>query len=310
MLGLGTAALAGLYDEVVEADAIATVQHAVELGLRLFDTAPLYGNGLAEERLGSALAHVPTDAVVVSTKVGRLLTSEGGADPDSIFKGAPALRPVFDFSADGVARSLEDSLRRLGRSRVDIVHVHDPDDHEDQALRETIPALMRWRDEGVVGAIGVGMNQAEMLTRFARETDIDCVLCAGRYTLLDQTGLVELLPVCTSNDVAVIIGGVFNSGLLADPRPGAHFDYVPVADEVLDRAIRISDACREHDVPLKAAALQFPLGHAAVACVLTGTRSVAELEENARLVEHHLPVELWSSLRSKGLLDDHVPTPG
>lgn len=310
MLGLGTAPLAGLYEAVDEDAAVRTVRRALDLGLRLFDTAPLYGHGLAEVRLGLGLRDVPDDAVVVSTKVGRLLRADVAPEPGQVFQGVPPVNPVFDFSADGVARSLEESLLRLGRDRVDIVHLHDPDDHGDQALREALPALVRWRDEGVVGAIGVGMNQSKMLARFAREADIDCLLLAGRYTLLDQGGLTELLPLCHERHIAVIVGGVFNSGLLADLGPGARYDYAPAGDEVFERARRLAEVCAFHEVPLKAAALQFPLAHPAVACVLTGTRSTAELDENARLLAHDTPSALWAALREEGLLGDDVPTPG
>ena len=309
VLGLGTAPLGGLYAAVDEHDAIATVQRAMELGLRLFDTAPLYGPGLAEARLGLGLRGVADSEVVVSTKVGRLLRADALPEPGQVFQGVPPVHPVFDFTADGVARSLEESLVRLGRDRVDIVHVHDPDDHGDQALRDTLPALVRWRDEGVVGAIGVGMNQTAMLTRFARETDIDCLLLAGRYTLLDQSGSDELLPLCEARGIAVIIGGVFNSGLLADPQPGARYDYAPADHDVLARARRLAEVCAAHEVPLKAAALQFPLGHPAVACVLTGTRSAAELDENVRLLAHDTPTALWSALRAEGLIAHDVATP-
>lgn len=307
-LGLGTAPLGGLYEAVDEADAVATVRRAVELGVRLFDTAPLYGHGLAERRLGEGLRGLP-EKVVVSTKVGRLLRSDAPPEPGQVFRGVPDVNPVFDFSARGVALSLEESLVRLGRSHVDIVHVHDPDDHADEVLQETFPALARWRSEGVVEAIGAGMNQTALLARFVREADLDCVLLAGRYTLLDQSGLDELLPLCEDRGTAVIAGGVFNSGLLADPRAGAPYDYAPAEASMLDRAQCLGELCAAHGVPLKAAALQFPLAHPAVACVLTGTRSAAELEENAALLAHPIPPALWDALRSAGLLDPDAPTP-
>jgi D-threo-aldose 1-dehydrogenase len=298
VLGLGTAPLGGLYDEVSEDAAVATVQAALDLGIRYFDTAPLYGHGLSEQRLGLGLANHGTTGgdVVVSTKVGRLLRADVPADPDDIFRGTPPVNPAFDFSADGVARSLEESLERLGRDSVDIVLVHDPDDFGDQVVRETLPALARWRDEGVVRAIGAGMNQGAMLTRFVDEADVDCVLLAGRYTLLDQSALDDLLPRCVERGVAVIAGGVFNSGLLANPEPGAPYDYVAAPDDLVLRARRMARVCAEHGVPLKAAALQFPLRHPAVACVLTGTRSHAELAENAALMRRPIPAELWGAL--------------
>lgn len=308
-MGLGTAPLAGLYDEVDERDAVATVRHAVDLGVRLLDTAPLYGHGLAESRLGLGLQGVARDDVVVCTKVGRLLRADAAPEPGQVFRGVPPVNPVFDFSADGVARSLEESLERLGLDRVDVVHVHDPDDFGEQAVRETFPALVRWRDEGVVGAIGAGMNQSELLARFVQEVDLDCLLLAGRYTLLDQSGLDELLPLCEHRGVAVIAGGVFNSGLLADPKPGAPYDYAPAPEDLVARARRLGEVCASHGASLKAAALQFPLAHPAVPCVLTGTRSVAELDENARLLAEPVPAGVWADLRAEGLLRPDAPVP-
>ncbi len=307
-LGLGTAPLGGLYAEVAETEAHAVVDRAYELDLRYFDTAPLYGHGLAEQRTGQVLGTKPRDAFVLSTKVGRLLRP-GAPSADGQFKGTPALVPVFDFSYDATLRSVDESLGRLGLDRVDILLIHDPDDHYDEALRGAYPAIERLRSEGVVSAIGAGMNQAEMLARFVREADLDCVLLAGRYTLLDQVALSDLLPLCQERGVAVIAGGVFNSGILARPASGAPYNYEPAAGEIVDRARRIESVCARFDVPLKAAALQFPLAHPAVACVLTGCRSVAELEENIRLFELELPAGLWPALKAQGLLSEPAPVP-
>ena len=244
-LGLGCAPIGGLYQPVSDADARAVVDRAWEQGLRLFDTAPLYGSGLSERRLGEALRERPRDEFVLSTKVGRLLRA--GGRPDPVFEGAPPLEPVFDFSFDGVLRSLDESLERLGLDRIDVVHIHDPDDHFDDALAGAYPALERLRGEGVVRAIGVGMNQSEMLARFARETDIDCVLLAGRYTLLDTSALDELLPLCLERGVAVIAGGVFNSGVLVG---NAHYNYAPAEPAVLARVRRLAEICARWEVPL------------------------------------------------------------
>lgn len=308
-LGMGAAPLGGLFTEVTDEQAFEAVAAAVDRGIRYVDTAPLYGHGLSEIRLGKALRRLGERAagVAVSTKVGRLLRP--GTDPTTIFRGVPPLRPVFDFSHDGVWRSLDESLDRLGRDRVDIVHVHDPDDFGDQAVAEALPALVELREQGVIGAVGAGMNQAAMLARFVREADIDCVLLAGRYTLLDQSGLDELLPLCEERGVAVIAAGVFNSGVLADPTPGATYDYAPASDEVLSRAQRIGQVCRSHGVELAAAAVQFPAAHPAVRAVLVGARSAAEAAEAARLAEVPIPGELWSDLRSQGLLPATVPVP-
>jgi D-threo-aldose 1-dehydrogenase len=281
-LGLGCAPIGGLYEPVSEADARAVVDRAWERGLRLFDTAPLYGSGLSERRVGAALRDRPRDALVLSTKVGRLLR-EG--------------EPMFDFTFDGVLRSLEESLERLGLDRVDVVYIHDPDDYFDEALAGAYPALERLRGEGVVRAIGVGMNQSEMLARFARETDVDCVLLAGRYTLLDRSALGELLPLCLERGVAVVAGGVFNSGALVGD---AHYDYAPAEPAVLDRVSRLAEICTRWDVPLAAAAVQFPLGHPAVACVLVGCRSSVEVDEDVALFELELPAGLWEELDAEG----------
>jgi D-threo-aldose 1-dehydrogenase len=303
-LGLGCAPIGGLYERVSDTDARAVVDRAWERGVRLFDTAPLYGSGLSERRLGFALQERPRDELVVSTKVGRLLRAGGKADAQ--FEGAPAFEPIFDFSYDGVLRSLDESLERLGLDRVDLVHIHDPDDHFEEARVGAYPALERLRDEGVVRAIGVGMNQSELLARFARETDVDSLLLAGRYTLLDTRGLDELLPLCLERGIAVIAGGVFNSGVLVG---GVRYDYTPAPPEVLARVRRLADVCGRWDVPLPAAAVQFPLGHPAIACVLVGCRSAAELEEDVALFELDLPAGLWEELRAENLLPAEAPVP-
>jgi D-threo-aldose 1-dehydrogenase len=307
-LGLGTAPLGGLYAEVSETEAHAVVAAAFNQGLRYFDTAPLYGHGLAERRTGEVLRSKPRGDFVLSTKVGRLLRP-GAPSADGQFKGTPPVVPVFDFSYDATLRSVEESLSRLGLDRIDMLLIHDPDQHYDAARSGAYPALERMRSEGVVRAIGAGMNQVELLVRFARETDVDCLLVAGRYTLLDQDALTQLLPLCLARGVAVIAGGVFNSGILARPAAGAPYNYEPAADEIVERAQRIEAVCASFDVPVKAAALQFPLGHPAVACVLTGCRSVAELDENIGLFELELPPALWTALKTQGLLRETAPMP-
>jgi D-threo-aldose 1-dehydrogenase len=303
-LGLGCAPLGNLYTEVTEADWRGTVAAAWDAGVRFFDTAPLYGHGLSEQRLGAALAGRRRDDYVLSTKVGRLL--EPGVDPDSIFVAVPPVRPVFDYSEAGVLGSLEASLSRLGLDRVDVVHVHDPDDYIDEALAGAFPALRRLRDEGVVRAIGAGMNQSAALARFVQEAGVDCVLLAGRYSLLDQSGLDALLPLCEQQGVAVIAAGVFNSGLLAG---GTTFDYVDAPAELVARAQRLGEACGRHGVALRAAALQFPLGHPAVTTVLVGARTAAEMTGNAELLATPVPAALWDDLVSEGLLPASAPLP-
>jgi D-threo-aldose 1-dehydrogenase len=306
-LGLGTAPLGGLYEAVPEPVARGVVRRACEHEIRFFDTAPLYGSGLAERRLGAALRNFPRDGFVVSTKVGRILAPNGNRE-SSLFRGAPELHPVFDFSYDGALRSLATSLDRLGLDRVDVALIHDPDEHFEAALQGAYAALRRLRDEGAVGAIGVGMNQAELLCRFAREAELDCLLIAGRYTLLDATAARELLPLCLERDIAVVVGGVFNSGILADPT-STTFDYRPASAGIVERARQLASVCGRWQVPLAAAAVQFPLGHPAITSVLVGCRSATELDEDVRLFELEIPAGLWNELRDAGLLPEGVPTP-
>jgi D-threo-aldose 1-dehydrogenase len=287
-LGLGTAPLGGLYEAVDEETAHAVVDRAWALGVRTFDTAPYYGSGLAEQRLGAALCDRPRNDFVVSTKVGRLLRPGPSA-----WHGAPALEAYFDFSYDAALRSLEESLDRLGLDRVDVALVHDPDDHYDEAQAGAYRALARLRDEGVVRAVGVGMNRSELLCRFAREADPDCFLLAGRYTLLDRSGADGLLPLCAERGIAVIAGGVFNSGVLAG---GDTYDYESASSGVLERVHRLRNVCAEWDVPLPAAALQFPLRHAAVTTIVVGCRTPDEVAEDVRLLEQELPPRLWQEL--------------
>jgi D-threo-aldose 1-dehydrogenase len=312
-LGVGGAAVAGLYQDVAEDRAVAAVKRALELGINFFDTAPLYGCGKSELRLGRAFAGRDRDSFVVSTKVGYALIPDDGQKREDVFfpfDNAPPLRPVFDFSYDAVMRSLEQSLERLRINRVDIVHIHDPDNHYREAMRFAYPALEKLRREGVIGAIGAGMNQAKMLAQFARDGDFDCFLLAGRYTLIDHTGLSELLPVCLEKKISVIIGGPYNSGILATGASAeARFNYLQAAPEIVEKVRRIEQVCARHCVPLKAAALQFPLAHPAVASVIPGARSVEEVEENRELVAFPIPSGFWEELRSEGLLPEEAPVP-
>jgi D-threo-aldose 1-dehydrogenase len=287
-LGLGTAPLGGLYSAVDEGTAHAVVERAWELGIRYFDTAPHYGSGSAEHRLGASLRGRPREAFAVSTKVGRLLRP-GKSD----WRGAPPFRSYFDFSYEAALRSLEQSLERLGLDRVDIALVHDPDEHYDEALAGAYRALARLRDEGVVRAIGIGMNQTELLCRFAREADPDCFLVAGRYTLLDRSAGEQLLPLCAERGIAVVAGGVFNSGVLAG---GGTYDYGAAPPVVLDRVGELKEVCARHEVPLGAAAVQFPLRHPAVEHVLVGCRTPLEVEDDVRLFELDVAPALWQEL--------------
>lgn len=313
-LGLGCAPLAGLYTPVDEETAQATVGAAWDQGIRYFDTAPHYGLGLSERRLGRALRGRPRDAYVVSTKVGRILEPvAAGSEPDrdDAFAVPAAYERRWDFSADGVRRSLDESLARLGLDRVDVVYVHDPDEHMKAALTQALPALARLRAQGVVRAIGVGMNSAAALNRFVAEADIDVVLLAGRYTLLEQAALDDLLPRCVERDVAVVVGGVFNSGLLAYARPpdDVTYNYAAAPQDLLARARRIAEVCERYGVTLPQAALQFPAAHPAVRCVLVGARSPEEVDTDAALARAPVPRELWPDLVREGLLDPRAPLP-
>jgi D-threo-aldose 1-dehydrogenase len=314
-LGFGATAIGGMYTEVSDHDAEDTVAAAWAAGLRYFDAAPQYGRGNGETRLGRGLAPYRRDDYVLSSKVGRLLRADADPHPDDFDSsgrpydaGAPDVATVYDYSRDGVLRSIEESLTRLGTDRLDIALVHDPDDYVDDALATAFPTLIELREQNVVSAIGAGMNQTAALERFARESDPDMFLLAGRYTLLEQTALQSFLPLCTERGIAVVAGGVFNSGLLADAGPGARYDYNPAPADVVARAHRLLEVCRRHDVPLKAAALQFPLAHPTVVAVLTGARSRAEIVENVQLFDRPIPDELWRELASEGLLADNAPT--
>ncbi|TWD74972.1 D-threo-aldose 1-dehydrogenase [Kribbella amoyensis] len=310
-IGLGGAPLGGLLSEITEDDALATVDAAWDEGWRYFDTAPHYGLGLAEERLGAALASRPRDDYVLSSKVGRIIyEADTSATDDEGFDITSRRRRRWDFSRDGVLRSIEDSLRRIGTDRLDVVFVHDPDDHYEEAVATAFPTLIELREQGVIGAIGSGMNQTAMLTRFVEEIDLDVIMLAGRYTLIDPDGLDDVLPACVANDVQVLAVGVFNSGLMAQPRPAsdATFNYEPAAAALIEKANKLADVCESHGVTLPSAALAFPQFHPAVAGIAVGCRSAAEAHANAALSKVEIPVGLWSDLKSAGLLREDAPT--
>lgn len=295
-LGLGTAALPGLYTPVDREDAIGAIRRAIERGLNLIDTAPMYGHGRSEELLGEALAGVPRDSYVLSTKVGRLLAPEDPAKmTDSQWRNISPYRWYFDFSRDAVLRSHEESLKRMKVDHVDILLIHDPDDHWEDAIRHAYPAIHKLREEGTVKAIGAGMNQWQMLKRFAEEGDFDCFLLAGRYTLLDRTAEPEFLPVCERKGISILIGGPYNSGILAG---GTTFNYAPAPAEMLARVAQMRALCARYDIDLKAAALQFPFRRPAVAATIPGARTPAELDQNAQLLETQIPDELWNTLET------------
>lgn len=273
--GLGCAPIGGLYTEVSEEDAHATIHTALQLGLRFFDTAPHYGAGLSENRLGVALNGIDRDSVSVATKVGRLIVTEDG-EPAPI--GAVGHHTVFDLSRDAVLRSLESSLSRLQLSRIDVLYLHDPE-NVDAAIKTSIPTMIKLRDEGLVRLIGVGMNYSAPLARFAAETGIDIVMVAGRYTLLDRSAEAELFPATQAAGVDVIAAGVLNTGILANPHPGSYYNYQPAPTELLVRAQSLESECATFGVRLATAAIQFPLQHPAVSGVVVGARTAAEVRQ-------------------------------
>jgi D-threo-aldose 1-dehydrogenase len=295
----GGAPIGGLYAPVSDATAAETLAAAWAAGIRAFDTAPHYGAGLSERRIGEFLAGRPREEFAVSTKVGRLLVpAVGDTEGAEGFYGTPPLRRIRDYSRDGVLRSLEESLRRLGLDRVDIALVHDPDDFLCQAADGAYPALAELRAQGAIGAIGAGMNSTAPLTWLVEHCDLDCVLVAGRYTLLDDSAAESLFPLCQRRGVAVLAGGVFNSGILAGADDGATYDYIPAPPAVAARARRMRDACARYGVPLAAAALQFTLRHPAVTAVAVGARTSEEMASDVAYLSTPIPDALWAELEA------------
>jgi D-threo-aldose 1-dehydrogenase len=306
VLGFGAAPIGNLYREVPEQEAHDAVTAAWEGGIRYFDTAPHYGLGLSERRIGTALEGRERSDYVLSTKVGRLLrpnSAPTGRDSEG-FDVPDDLTRVRDYSRDGVLRSIEESLQRLRTDKLDIVYIHDPDDYWEEALEGAVPTLSALRDEGVIGAWGAGMNQAGMLQRFVTETDIDVIMLAGRYTLLEQGAARDLLPACLERDVAVVNVGVFNSGLLSKNRPesGATYNYEAASRELLDRANRLARICESHGTTLPAAALAYPYQHPAVTSVVLGMRTKEQVTQNLDLAAQSVPPALWDELRETGLI--------
>ncbi len=292
-IGFGGAPISYSDPPTGDEQAYATVQAALDNGIRLFDTAPLYGAGVSERRLGHVLRSAPVDGVVVASKVGRLVQPDGSV--------------VFDMTRDGALRSLEATLERTGLDHIDILHIHDPDDHYRAALDEVFPVLAELRSAGTIGAIGAGMNQWQMLADFARNADFDCFLLAGRYTLLEQGGL-PLLDLCHERKIAVLLGGVFNSGILATgPDHGPRYNYAPAPPEIVERVRRIQAVCERFAVPLHRAATHFPLAHPAVASLLLGARKPDEVRANLAALAEPVPAQLWDALREEGLLQPDAP---
>lgn len=308
-IGLGAAQFGNLRRIVSDEEADAGLEAAWDAGIRYFDTAPHYGLGLSERRLGAFLRQHPREDYVVSTKVGRLLVPNsdysGGRDLDSGFDVPNDLVREFDPSLDGIRRSLEESLERMGIDRIDILYLHDPEAYDlDRGLREGLPALARLREEGLVAQIGIGVNDAAVATRAVREGDLDLVMIAGRWTLLNQSAADELLPVCAERSVKIVAAGAYNSGLLSRPRPpaDAHYDYAVAPPELLARARRIADVCESFGVDLPTAAVQFPALAPEVATVVVGASHPDAVRQNVERMSASVPAELWAALREEGLI--------
>ncbi len=318
--GFGTAPIGNIFREIDEDTSDAMIQTAWDKGVRFYDTAPMYGHGLSELRTGQSLRWKPRDEFVLSSKVGRRLVP---ARRDTIefapWTNAAPFVLEFDYTYDGTMRAFEDSLQRMALERMDICFIHDIDvftrgDEQPEVFRQAMDgswrALERLRDEGVVKAIGVGVNEWEVCHEALRQRDFDCFLLAGRYTLLEQEALDRFLPLCEERGAAVVLGGGFNSGILATGAvDGAKYNYAPAPAEVMSKVAKIEQVCAEHDVPLPAAALQFVVAHPAVPSFIAGTRTVDQLEQNLDWFSYPIPAEFWTDLKARGLLRDDAPTP-
>ena len=320
VLGFGTAPLGDLFLQLDDETAIAAAERAFELGVNLLDTSPLYGYGLSEHRCGTALRRVPRQDVVLCTKVGRWMDPFHRPENRAGFVGGQPHRPVVDYSYDGTMRSVEQSLLRLGTDRIDLLLIHDVDvwthgaaaieDRFREAMAGAYVALDKLRSEGVVAGIGIGVNEAEMCVRFAQAGTFDVMLLAGRYSLLEQPALKEFLPLAQRQGLAVLLGGVFNSGILATgPISGAKYNYQDAPPEILGRVTEIKRICDAHGVALPTAAMHFALGHPAVASVVLGAHSPQEVERNAAALTTKVPGALWADLKAAHLLDPDAPVP-
>lgn len=322
-LGLGGAPLGNLFSALGDDAAQALVQQAWQGGCRTFDTAPHYGNGLSEHRLGRALRRTPTPDFVLSTKVGRLLLPDAAAPRDQNgYVDVLPFRQAWDYSARGVRRSVEDSLQRMGLARVDVAYVHDCDaavhgaDYARvlrQVVDEALPELRRMQAQGLLRHVGLGVNDVQVCLDVLRLADLDCLLLAGRYSLVDHGALARLLPVCAQRGVRVALGGVFNSGILATGvrgRAPVRFDYAAAPAQWISRVAAVEDLCDRHGVPLRAAALQFPLAHAAVEIVLLGAQDRQQWLDGVEMMRHPIPAAFWHELRERGLVPPAAPLPG
>ncbi|GAA2108412.1 aldo/keto reductase [Microlunatus panaciterrae] len=306
----GCAALGGLYEECTPENAQQTLAAAWEQGIRAFDTAPHYGRGLSEERVGKFLSQQPRDQFALSTKVGRLLVDDPDAPADDdVFFGTPRRRRVLDYTGDGVRRSIEQSLERMGLDRIDLVLVHDPEDHLDTAIGSAAPALRQLRDEGVIGGFGVGTNYAETAERFATETDVDHVLIAGRHSLLDRRA-ERVLALCGERGVHVLVAAVLNSGILANPDATARFNYMQAPDELISTAQQMAEACARYGVPLRAAAFQFPFRNPSVDAVVIGSSTPEMIIDTVQQFKIEISEELWRELEWLVPAQETLPTTG
>jgi D-threo-aldose 1-dehydrogenase len=318
--GFGTAPIGNIFREIDEDTSDAMIQEAWAQGVRYFDTAPMYGHGLSELRTGHSLRWKDRDDFVLSSKVGRILKPGRKADIDyAPWTNAGRFTMHFDYSYDGTMRSFEDSLQRLNLERMDICFIHDIDvftrgDEQPEVFKQAMDgawkALSDLRDQGVVKAIGVGVNEWEVCHAALQQRDFDCFLLAGRYTLLEQDALNDFLPLCEERGAAVVVGGGFNSGILATgSKDGAKYNYAPAPDDIMDKVRKIEAVCAEYNVPLPAAALQFVVAHPAVPTFMAGTRTVEQLQQNLTWFSHPIPDQFWADLKAKGLLRDDAPTP-
>jgi len=291
-LSLGTAPLGGLFKSVSDADGEALLNSALEIGINYFDTAPQYGHGVAEIRVGKVLQSTKLP-YVIETKVGRILQKVENAELFPWFPDAPRdVMPIFDYSADGIKRSFNESLERMGLDHLDIVLMHDAEEHIKEAIENAFPVLAEYRSQGLIKAVGIGINYVEPALEIMKNTDLDIALIAGRYTLLDQIAHNELFPYALAHNIDITMGGVLNSGVLANPVAGATYNYLPASDEIISRAARIGNFLKERNIPLISAALQFPLRHPAVTSVLTGPRNVKELLSNVDDFNRELPIDI------------------
>lgn len=321
VLGFGAAPIGNIFHPIPNQEAYAMLTAAWDHGMRFFDTAPMYGHGLSEHRTGHELRNYPRDEYVLSTKVGRLLKPQ---HPDKLdttpWVDCLPMEVVYDYSYDAVLRSIEDSLNRMGLYRIDIALIHDIDvfthgpqaqpERFAQAMAGAYKGLLKLREEGVISAIGVGVNEWQVCHAALQQGDFDCFLLAGRYTLLEQEALDEFLPLCEQRNAAIILGGGYNSGILATGAvAGAKYNYNPAPAEIMTKTAAIEAVCQQYEVPLAAAALQFVVAHPCIPTNVPGTRTVVQLEQNVRLMEYPIPVELWQDLRRQGLIREDAPTP-